>query len=138
MEKLFTVAGTSRRNGTVKFRFSNDLKGRLPMLERTGHTEINLIELPTAMTKEAAVAYLEEQGFTVDAKPAKKPKSTAQAPALDAETAERVAALRAELEDDGEDTSTMTDAFLAEVLRREQAAQDAEAVATMENEGAAQ
>ncbi|MDV7392003.1 hypothetical protein RZS08_11635, partial [Arthrospira platensis SPKY1] len=93
--------------------------------------------------KEAAIAYLEAQGFTVDAKPAKSAKSTAQAPAaqaepLDAEVAERVAALRAELEADGEDTSTMTDAFLAEVLQREQAAQEqAAAEAALENEGGA-
>jgi hypothetical protein len=79
MEKTFTVAGTSRRNGTVKFRFSNNLKGRLPMLLRTGHTEINLIELPTAMTKADAIAYLEarddsEQDIT---------DTVAQGPALD-------------------------------------------------------
>ena len=59
MEKLFTVAGTSLKDGRVKFRYSNDLKGRMPMLLRTGHTDIKLVELPEPMTKADAVAFLE-------------------------------------------------------------------------------
>jgi hypothetical protein len=96
MEKLFTVAGTSRCNGTVKFRFSNDMKGRIPMLVRTGHTEIDLRELPHPMTKEAAIAYLENlpAALTVDT-------------------------LREQLAADGELTEDMTEQFLAEVVARE-------------------
>ncbi len=102
MEKLFTVAGTSRRNGTVKFRFSNDLKGRIPMLVRTGHTEINLVELPEAMTKAAAIQFLATVGIRID------------------DTAElTVVTLRSELEADGELTEDMTEEFLAEVVARE-------------------
>lgn len=59
MEKLFTVAGTSLKDGKVKFRYSNDLKGRMPMLLRTGHTDIKLVELPEPMTKADAIAFLE-------------------------------------------------------------------------------
>jgi hypothetical protein len=85
VEKLFTVAGTSRRNGTVKYRFSCDLHGRIPMLVRTGHTEIQLVELPEPMTREAAVAYLQSytgNWITVNSDPqtnqpvAMRPKST--------------------------------------------------------------
>lgn len=59
MEKLFTVAGTSNLNGVVKFRFANDLKGRTKVLLANGHTEVQLIQLPTAMTKADAIAYME-------------------------------------------------------------------------------
>jgi len=100
MEKLFTVAGTSRRNGVVKFRFSNDMKGRIPMLIRTGHTEIDLRDLPEPLTKERAIAYLESLDVAV-------------------ETAETV---RESLEADGEATGEMTDEFLADVAARENAA----------------
>ena len=58
MEKLFAVAGTSNLNGVVKFRFANDLKSRVKILERNGHTDINLLELPNAMTKQAAREWL--------------------------------------------------------------------------------
>jgi len=61
MEKTFTVAGTSNLNGVVKFRFANDLKSRIAVLTRNGHTEINLIELPDAMTKADAIAFLESR-----------------------------------------------------------------------------
>ena len=104
MEKLFTVAGTSNLNGVVKFRFANDLKSRVKVLQRNGHTDINLMELPEAMSKERAIAFLEAQ----------------DAPAEDTvvETAESV---RESLEADGEDTSEMTEEFLAEVAERENA-----------------
>ena len=104
MEKLFTVAGTSNLNGVVKFRFANDLKSRVKVLQRNGHTDINLMELPEAMSKERAIAFLEAQ----------------DTPAEDTavETAESV---RESLEADGEDTSTMTAEFLAEVAERENA-----------------
>lgn len=104
MEKLFTVAGTSNLNGVVKFRFANDLKSRIKVLQRNGHTEINLVELPTEMTKAQAIQFLEAQ--------------TAPAEDTAVETADTV---RESLEADGEDTSTMTAEFLAEVAARENA-----------------
>ena len=97
MTKTFTVAGTSNLNGVVKFRFANDLKGRIKVLERNGHTDIDLRELPEPMTKEAAIAFLEAETATE----------------LTADT------LRTELAADGVDTSTMSDEFLAEVAARE-------------------
>ena len=67
-EKLFTVAGTATNpNGTVKARFANDLVARIKILNKAGCTDINLMELPQAMTKLQALQYLTEQGVTGDA-----------------------------------------------------------------------
>jgi hypothetical protein len=104
MEKLFTVAGTSNLNGAVKFRFANDFKGRVKVLERNGHTDIMLFELPRPMTKEEAIAHLE--GMDV------------AAPAAVAETA---ATVKASLADSGDLAEDMTEEFLAEVAARENA-----------------
>ena len=67
-DKLFTVAGTATNaDGTVKARFANDLVARIKILNKAGCTNINLMELPTAMTKLQALQYLTEQGVTGDA-----------------------------------------------------------------------
>ena len=64
-EKLFTVAGTAKNaDGTVKARFANDLVARIKILNKAGCTDINLVELPNAMTKLQALQYLTEQGIT--------------------------------------------------------------------------
>lgn len=81
-EKLFTVAGTARNaDGTVKTRFANDLVARIKILNKAGCTDINLMELPRAMSKLEALQYLAEQGVTqgdagyaVSAKMAEKAK----------------------------------------------------------------
>jgi hypothetical protein len=58
MSQLFTVAGTSRHpNGQVKVRYANDMT-RVKVLVKGEHTDIDLIEVPQAMTKEDIVAYL--------------------------------------------------------------------------------
>ena len=68
MEKLFTVAGTATNpNGTTKARFANDLVARIKILNKAGCTDINLVELPRAMSKLEALQYLQEQGVTGDA-----------------------------------------------------------------------
>ena len=67
-DKLFTVAGTATNpNGTTKARFANDLVARIKILNKAGCTAINLVELPTAMTKLQALQYLTEQGVAGDA-----------------------------------------------------------------------
>jgi hypothetical protein len=67
-EKLFTVAGTATNpNGTTKARFANDLVARIKILNKAGCTNINLMELPSAMTKLQALQYLTEQGVAGDA-----------------------------------------------------------------------
>jgi hypothetical protein len=110
-EKLFTVAGTATHNGVTKARFANDLVARIKILNKAGATNINLVELPRAMTKLEALKYLSEQGITegdagyaVSAKLAEKTKiakkgevkvagvkaSKAKAPAKTAVSAEQL------------------------------------------------
>jgi hypothetical protein len=68
-EKTFTVVGTAtNKDGTVKARFANDLVTRIKILNKAGCTDINLQELPQAMTKLEALQYLTAQGISnVDA-----------------------------------------------------------------------
>ena len=64
-EKLFTVAGTATNsNGTAKARFANDLVARIKILNKAGCTNINLIELPSPMTKLQALQHLQSVGIT--------------------------------------------------------------------------
>ena len=63
-EKTFTVAGTATHKGVTKVRFANDLVARIKILNKAGCTDINLVELPRAMTKLEALQYLQEQGIT--------------------------------------------------------------------------
>ena len=67
--KTFTVAGTATNpDGTTKARFANDLVARIKILNKANCTNINLMELPTPMTKLEALAYLQNTGtFTGDA-----------------------------------------------------------------------
>jgi poly-D-alanine transfer protein DltD len=53
----YTYSGTSTCKGITKVRFANDAM-RVKVLAKTGHSNIDLIALPDAMTKEEAVAYL--------------------------------------------------------------------------------
>ena len=96
MSKTFTFAGTCTKNGAVVYKFANDAN-RAKALERFGCTDVNMIELPEAMDKEAAVAYLAQVGMTATkapraakaAKPTKaKVEKAAKAPA--AKVAKRV------------------------------------------------
>ena len=81
-EKLFTVAGTATNaDGTAKARFANDLVARIKILNKAGCTDINLMELPRAMTKLEALQYIQETqtpqgdaGYAVANKLAEKTK----------------------------------------------------------------
>ncbi len=67
-EKTFTVAGTATNaDGTVKVRFANDLVARIKILNKNNCTNINLMELPKAMTKLEALQHLQSLGQTGDA-----------------------------------------------------------------------
>ena len=96
-DKLFTVAGVSTLDGQVKVRFATDIM-RIKVLAKSGHEDINLVELDTPMTKLEAVQFIkgldEFAGVAAQAaiadyldrnepKPAKAPK-TAKAPAAKA------------------------------------------------------
>jgi hypothetical protein len=111
----FTVAGTSKLpNGSTKVRYANDMT-RVKVLVKGGHEDIDLIELPRAMTKEEIVSYLLSIDFADgnmdkaaainaeaakrkvelgEAKPAKAPKAKAVKA-----TAEKAPAVTADLED---------------------------------------
>lgn len=54
---MFKVAGVSRCNGIFKVRFAGTMD-RVKILVKTGHDEIELMELPEAMDKPAVVTYL--------------------------------------------------------------------------------
>ena len=57
--KTFTVAGTATNpDGTTKARFANDLVARIKILNKAKCTAINLMELPSPMTKLEAVKVL--------------------------------------------------------------------------------
>lgn len=55
--KLFKVAGVSAVKGQYKVRFANDM-ARVKVLVKTDHTDIELMELPNAMTKAEIVTFL--------------------------------------------------------------------------------
>jgi hypothetical protein len=55
--KQFKVIGKSNLNGKVKVRFANDMT-RVKVLVKNGHTDVELHELPTAMTKDEGLAYV--------------------------------------------------------------------------------
>ena len=57
--KTFTVGGRSILNGVAKVRFANgSAKARSKVLERSGHTDIQLFDLPQAMTKDEIREYV--------------------------------------------------------------------------------
>jgi hypothetical protein len=55
----FAVAGVSRcEKGNYRVRVANDFAGRIKILVRGGHTDVELRELPEPMTKGEAAAWL--------------------------------------------------------------------------------
>ena len=60
--KTFTVVGVSTLNGKTKVRFANDFAGRIKNLVKGGHTNVELFELPKAMTKAEACQHLLDIG----------------------------------------------------------------------------
>jgi hypothetical protein len=68
MSKTFLFAGTCTEKGATVYKFANDVN-RAKALERFGCTDINIIALPEAMDKEAAVAYLATKGIVAGKAP---------------------------------------------------------------------
>jgi hypothetical protein len=54
-DKRFAVAGVSTLEGKTKM--------RIKILAKNGHTDVELVELPTEMTKAEAVQHLKAVGF---------------------------------------------------------------------------
>ena len=61
-DKKFAVAGASTFGGDTKIRFANDMM-RIKILQKNGHTDIDLVELPTEMTKAEIVQHLKSIKF---------------------------------------------------------------------------
>ena len=61
-QKTFAVAGVSTHKDGTKIRFANDA-ARVKILIKNEHTDINLIDLPSEMTKAEIAQYLFETGF---------------------------------------------------------------------------
>jgi hypothetical protein len=61
----YSFAGTSVLKGELKVRFANS-DARAKQLAKLGDTDVNIIQLPRAMDKADAVAYLLESGFAKD------------------------------------------------------------------------
>jgi hypothetical protein len=49
--KTYSIAGTSTLNGITKIRFANDFVGRLKILYKNGHENVELMELGGEFTK---------------------------------------------------------------------------------------
>jgi hypothetical protein len=49
--KTFTVAGVSTNLGVTKVRFANDFVARIKIQDKNGHTDVNLQEFSTPLTK---------------------------------------------------------------------------------------
>lgn len=93
-DKKFSVAGVSTLEGKTKIRFANDSL-RIKILEKNGHKDVELINLPHEMTKAEIAAHLVATGFgrgnpAVEAAVAyiakKNPAPAATAPATSGET----------------------------------------------------
>ena len=78
MSKTFDVAGVSTKNSVVKFRVANGKpEARAKVLEKDGHTNIDLFQLPKPMSKEQVFALLASKGYKESKEgAAKTPKAT--------------------------------------------------------------
>jgi hypothetical protein len=65
-EKLFTVTGFSTKDGKIKARFATDMT-RIKTLIKTGHTDIQLYDLPKPANKLESLKYLHEKNIPGDA-----------------------------------------------------------------------
>lgn len=58
-DRKYTAVGFSTLDGVVKLRFTTD-QYRIRVLERNGHSDVQLWETPREMTKVQAVKFLQE------------------------------------------------------------------------------
>ncbi len=57
-KQTFKVAGITTHNGNTKVRFTDDMVRRIKQFSKGGATRIDLVELPSEMTKIEALKYL--------------------------------------------------------------------------------
>jgi hypothetical protein len=60
--KTYTVTGSTKLNGKTKIRFCNDIM-RIKVLDKNGHEDVNLLDLPEPMTKGQIAQYLMDRDF---------------------------------------------------------------------------
>jgi hypothetical protein len=58
-KQTFKVAGITTHNGNSKVRFTDDLIRRVKQFSKGGATRIDLLELPSEMTKVEALKYMQ-------------------------------------------------------------------------------
>lgn len=58
-KQTFKVAGITTHNGNSKVRFTDDMVRRIKQFTKGGASRIDLVELPTEMTKIEALKYLQ-------------------------------------------------------------------------------
>ena len=63
---MFKVAGVSILKGEAKVRFANDMT-RVKVLDKNGHTDVELRDLPEAMDKPAVVNFLKSSDLYANA-----------------------------------------------------------------------
>ena len=63
--KTFSVAGVSTLKGKTKLRFANDVM-RIKILDKNGHQDVEMINLPHEMTKGEIAQHMLEIGFEAD------------------------------------------------------------------------
>ena len=113
--KTYTVAGVSTLNGSMKIRFANDVM-RVKNLAKSGHSDINLVELPSAMLKTDAAKFIrqldEYQGADAQAAIAEYLDKHDKAPKIEVKKAVKkaVASKPAKVTTTKVDTSAMEDA----------------------------
>lgn len=97
MSGTYTIAGYSTKNGVRKFRVANgSVSIRAAVLRRDGHTEIKLVDLPNAMTREQAEQHVKSANTAAvtataaTAAPAKTPEEIEAIKAKNLETMRNV------------------------------------------------
>ena len=81
MSNTYNVAGFSSKNGKVSARVANgSAASRTKVLERDGHTNVDLIDLPAPMSKEDAIVFVSKAMNVPVAAPAVKAAAKPKAP----------------------------------------------------------
>lgn len=83
MIKTYTIAGTAMKDGKRTWRFaSGKIKAREIVLKRTGFSDIQLVELPTEMSRDDAIKHLATMNITAEMpKTGRKPGIKSATPA---------------------------------------------------------
>lgn len=88
MSKLFKIAGVSRLNANAGFKLrvaNGKLSARQRILERNGHVDVQLFDLPHEMSKPEILAWFELDKPSIAAKlGSKAPKAKVEEPKVEA------------------------------------------------------